>query len=54
MIKNSEEAALKRRRTSLKGKIERRYTAILFAEHDIRKYRHELHMVEETLKEYKK
>jgi molecular chaperone GrpE (heat shock protein) len=51
-MKNSNEEELKREKRSLKGKIERRETAIAFAQKDIRDYRTRLRLIEEQLREF--
>lgn len=45
---------LRRKRRSLKGKIERRYTTILLAQGEMREMRVELQMIEELIAELSK
>jgi hypothetical protein len=51
--KNDNTDELKRERRSLLGKIERRETAVIFAQRDIRNYRLRLRLIEQTLAERK-
>lgn len=50
--KNSREAELKRERTSLRGKIDRRHGAILSAQNEIYDYSVRLRHIETELLEY--
>ena len=53
-MKNSNEAELKRKRTSLIGKIKRRHATADELRHDARSMETELRLVEQQLSEFKR